>query len=507
MTRHPQLLVVAICGATLLFTRAVSAQTPKPSAVRLMKAIVYRDFGSSDVLRLEEVEKPIPDENQVLVRVRAASVNPLDWHYMEGTPYIARLIEFGLLSPKVTRLGVDYAGIVEAVGGNVTQFRPGDEVFGAKTGALAEYVCVRADRAVVLKPSNITVEQAAAVPIAALTALQGLRDKGKVQPGQRVLINGASGGVGTFAVQIAKSFGAHVTGVCSARNVELVRSLGADQVIDYTKEDFTKGGQRYDVIIDNVGNRAISECIRALTPKGKYVLIGGGGLNDHRWIGPLVGFVKVLALSPFVSQDMGMMLADLNKQDLTTLCELMQAGKVTPVIDRHYTLSEAPEAIRYMEEGHAHGKVVLTVGDKIDPLSVSPSLASGNVSRIGPTLIALSLILMLVGVSIAPIVFALVLNRKFQRANPGMRPYRWGYYFSIQSLMFGIGLGLMLESGVGAVIICGAIYAILAWFFARRHRWAWITLTIASVNPIMWIINAVYLRERWAECSVATPRI
>ncbi len=293
----------------------------------------------------------------------SASVNPLDWHFMRGTPYLMRM-EAGLRKPKSTRLGVDFAGTVEAVGRNPAaagQFKPGDEVFGGKNGAFAEYLCARADRAVVLKPANLTFEQAASVPIAAITALQALRDKGKIQPGQKVLINGASGGVGTFAVQIAKSFGADVTGVCSTRNVDMVRSLGANQVIDYTKEDFTKSAQRYDVILDNVPNHTLSECRRVLNPKGKYVMIGGGGPNDGRWIGPFGRVISALVLSPFVSQDMGMMLAELNKKDLTILSDLMQAGKVTPVIDRRYKLSEVPEAIRYLEEGHARGKVVITL--------------------------------------------------------------------------------------------------------------------------------------------------
>ncbi len=324
-----------------------------------MKAIVYCDYGTADVLKLEDIEKPTPADDEILVRVRAAAINPLDWHTMRGTPYIMR-IGSGLRKPKVTRLGVDYAGTVEAVGRNVTQFKPGDDVFGGRTGALAEYVSARADRAVVLKPANLTFEQAASVPIAAITALQGLRDKGKIQPGQKVLINGASGGVGTFAVQIAKTFGAHVTGVCSTRNLEMVRSLGADQVIDYTREDYTRSDQRYDVILDNVGNRALLDNRRILNPDGKYVLIGGGGPDDGRWIGPFVKPIGALVLSPFVSQDMGMMLADLNKSDLTFLGDLMQEGKVTPVIDRRYRLSEAPEAIRYLEEGRARGKVVIT---------------------------------------------------------------------------------------------------------------------------------------------------
>ncbi len=231
-----------------------------------MKAIVYCDYGLPN-LKLQDVEKPTPEDNQLLVRVRAASVNPYDWHFIEGTPKIMRLMGVGLRKPKDMRLGVDFAGNVEAVGKNVTQFKPGDEVFGGKTGAFAEYICARADRAVALKPANITFEQAASVNIAGITALQAIRDKGKVQAGQKILINGASGGVGTFAVQIAKLFGADVTGVCSTRNVDMVRSLGADHVIDYTKEDFTKGEQRYDVILDNVTNRSLLECRRVLTPK------------------------------------------------------------------------------------------------------------------------------------------------------------------------------------------------------------------------------------------------
>jgi NADPH:quinone reductase-like Zn-dependent oxidoreductase len=280
---------------------------------------------------------------------------------MEGTPYIMRAMGVGLRKPKDPRLGVDYAGTVEAVGKNVTQFKPGDEVLGGKSGAFAEYVCARADRAIVLKPANITFEQAASVPIAAITALQGLRDKGKIQPGQKVLINGASGGVGTFAVQIAKSFGADVTGVCSTRNLDMVRSLGADHVINYTKEDFTKNGQRYDLILDNVGTQPLSGFRRVLNPNGILVMIGGGGPNDGGLIGPLGRPVKALLLSPFISQKMGMLMAELNKKDLTILGDLMQSGKVTPVIDRTYPLSQIAEAIRYLEQGHARGKVIITM--------------------------------------------------------------------------------------------------------------------------------------------------
>src|SRR5213082_520895 len=309
-----------------------------------MKAIVYCVCFLMNS-KLKNFKKSTPNKDQLLIKVRAASVNPLDWHFIEGTPYFMRAMGVGLRKPKDTRLGVDFAGTVEAVGKNVTKFKPGDEVFGGRTGAFAEYVCVRESRAVALKPANVTFEQAASVPIAAITALQGVRDKGKVQPGQKVLINGASGGVGTFAVQIAKSMGADVTGVCSTRNLDLVRSLGADHVIDYTKEDFTKGDQRYDVILDNVANHSLSECRRVLNPDGKYVLIGGGGVNESRWLGPgLTHAFKAMFLSKFVSQKMGMMLAELNQKDLTALADLMQSGKVTPVIDRTYNLSELPQA-------------------------------------------------------------------------------------------------------------------------------------------------------------------
>ena len=325
-----------------------------------MKAIVYCDYGLPN-LKLQEIEKPTPADDQLLVRVRAASVNPYDWHFVEGTPKIMRLMGVGLRKPKDTRLGVDFAGTVEAVGKNVTQFKPGDDVFGGRGGAFAEYVCPRAYRAVAIKPANITFEQAASVNIAGITALQALRDKGNVQPWQKVLINGASGGVGTFAVQIAKSLGADVTGVCSTKNVDLVRSLGADHVIDYTKEDFAKGEQRYDVILDNVPNHSLSECRRILNPNGKYVMIGGGGPNDSRWVGPFGRVIKTMVLSPFTSQKMGMMMADANGKDLTILADMMQSGKLKPVIDRTYKLNEVPAAIAYLEEGHARGKVVITV--------------------------------------------------------------------------------------------------------------------------------------------------
>ena len=326
-----------------------------------MKAIVYCDYGVAN-LKLEDVEKPTPADDQLLVRVRAASINPYDWHFVEGTPYVMRAMGVGLRKPKDTRLGVDFAGTVEAVGKNVTQFKPGDEVFGGRGGAFAQYICPRATRAVALKPANVSFEEAASVNIAGITALQALRDKGKVQPGQKVLINGASGGVGTSAVQIAKSLGAGVTGVCSTRNVDLVKSLGADHVIDYTKEDFTKSAQRYDVMLDNVGNHSLSECRKVLTPNGKYVLIGGGGASDQGFLGGLGKALWAMVFSKFVNQQMGMMMADANQKDLTVLADMMQSGKVKPVIDRTYkSLGEMPDAIRYLEQGHARGKVVITV--------------------------------------------------------------------------------------------------------------------------------------------------
>src|SRR5882724_3519857 len=353
-------LVLAFLFVFIAYWRSTSGCDGRSAAQGpTMKAIVYCDYGV-DNLKLEDIEKPVPNDDQILVRVRAASVNPYDWHFVEGTPYVVRAMGVGLRKPKDIRLGVDFAGTVEAVGKNVTNFKPGNEVFGGRGGAFAEYVCPRASRAVALKPANVSFEEAASVNIAGITALQALRDKGKVQPGQKVLINGASGGVGTFAVQIAKSFGADVTGVCSTRNVDLVRSIGADHVIDYTKEDFTKSAQRYDVMYDTVGNRSLLECRQVLTPKGKAVMIGGGGPGDQGLIGPLVGPIKLLMLSPFVSQEMGTFLAELNQKDLTFLADLMESGKVTPVIDKRYKLSELPQAIQYLEQGHARGKVIIT---------------------------------------------------------------------------------------------------------------------------------------------------
>lgn len=328
-----------------------------------MKAIVYSCYGQPDVLRLEAIAKPRAEGNQVLVQVRAASVNPLDWHYMTGAPYIMRL-GTGIGAPKSSRLGVDFAGIVEAVGPDVKHYKPGDAVFGGRTGAFAEYVTVHEDHALALKPDNVSFEQAAAVPIAAITALQALRDKGRLQPGQTVLINGASGGVGTFAVQLAKSFGADVTGVCSTHNVDLVRSLGADHVVDYTREDFTRGEQHYDLIVDLVGSHSVLAYRRVLTPEGRLVIVGGPPGN---WLGPFINPLAAMLVGPFVHQRMGMMLGDLNAKDLALLADLMRTGKLKSAIDRSYPLSRTAEAIGYLLKGHARGKVVIDVAGNGQP--------------------------------------------------------------------------------------------------------------------------------------------
>ncbi len=324
-----------------------------------MKAIIYTKYGPPEVLHIKEVEKPVPKENEVLVKVYAASANPADWHMIRGEPKFARL-SFGLFKPKNIIPGIDIAGQVEAVGRNVKEFQPGDDVFGACGwgGAFAEYVCVT-EKSVVLKPVNISFEEGATVSVAAMSALQGLRDKGQIQSGQKVLIIGASGGVGTFAVQLAKHFGAEVTGVCSTGNLDLVRSIGAEKVIDYTQEDFTNTGEKYDLIIDNVANRSVAELKRALSPNGLCVIIGFSSLSrmfQHMFLGPLVSMIGNKKIG-------GLGTAKPNKKDLVFLKELLESGKIKPVIDRRYTLSEVPEAIRYVEEGHTRGKVVINIAD------------------------------------------------------------------------------------------------------------------------------------------------
>jgi NADPH:quinone reductase-like Zn-dependent oxidoreductase len=323
----------------------------------LMKAVIYTKYGPPEVLQLKDVEKPAPTDYEVLVKIYAASPNAADWRLLRADPFLARFYS-GLLRPKYRILGADIAGEVEAVGKNVKQFKPGDEVFGDLAnwgwGGFAEYVCVH-ENALVLKPANISFEAAAAAPMAAITALQGLRDKGRIQPGQTVLINGASGGVGTFAVQISKAFGAEVTAVCSTRNLDMARSLGADHVIDYTQEDFTRTGQRYDLILAANGYHSIFEYRRALSPGGTYVMTGGSiaQMFQAMLLGPLISMIG--------NKKMGNLIAKANQKDLAFLKELLNAGKVKPVIDRRYTLNEVPEALRYLEEGHAKGKVVITV--------------------------------------------------------------------------------------------------------------------------------------------------
>jgi NADPH:quinone reductase-like Zn-dependent oxidoreductase len=336
-------------------------ESPAPTAGKLsdtMKAIRYYRYGSLDVLNIQDVDLPVVGDEDILIRVKAASVNPLDFHFMRGTPYVVR-VSAGLSRPKANGLGTDMAGCVEAVGEKVTKFQPGDEVFGARGGTFAEYVSIHQDRAVLRKPANLTFEQAASVPIAAFTALQALRDKGRIQPGHKVLVNGAAGGVGTFAVQIARAYGAEVTGVCSTRNVEMVHSIGAHHVVDYTRDDIARTGRRYDLIVDMAGNHTMFEIRRLLTPKG--VLVAVGGPVKGQWIAPFTGPIKLLALSRVVSQTLAPFLAKQSIDDLIVLRELIEAGKVTPVIDRTYPLSEVPDAIHYLEQGHSRGKVVITV--------------------------------------------------------------------------------------------------------------------------------------------------
>src|ERR1043166_1347556 len=356
------LLGLLALGAWVLIAYWTSTNDCRHSAAtptNPMKAILSCEYGAEN-LQLQEIEKPAPKDNEVLVRVRAASLNPVDGHMIRGALLMRPMS--GMRKPKNTRFGTDFAGIVETVGKNVTNFKAGDEVFGAKNGAVAEYICVNAERAVVAKPGNVSFEQAGSVAVAGLTALQGLRDKGHVQAGQKVLINGASGGVGTFAVQIAKSFAADVTAVCSTRNVDLVKSIGADRVIDYTQEDFTSRGERYDLIFDLVGNHSLAERKQVLTPNGICVLggVGGAGLHPGSWNRMLGSFTSAF-LSKFGKQPFIFYIAKLTKEDLNVLRELMESGKVSPVIDRAYEISETRAALRYLEEGNARGKVVVTL--------------------------------------------------------------------------------------------------------------------------------------------------
>jgi len=353
-------LVLAVSSLALALSHnsPCAAAPPLPAGMPSMRAAVHRCYGSPDVVRIEQVAKPVPGDNQLLVRVHAASVNPLDWHYLSGQPYVLRLGS-GWGTPKDTWIGVDFAGTVEAVGKHVTRFKPGDEVFGGRDGSAAEYLVVRERGAVALKPANVSFEQAAAVPVAASTALEALRDRGKIRAGDSVLVNGAGGGVGTFAVQIAKSFGAEVTAVTNTQNLGLVRSIGADHVIDYTREDFTRGTQRYDLIVDCSGNHSLSSYRRVLKPTGSYVLVGEAHMGS--WVGPFVMPAKTMLLSRIVGQNLTPMMAQLEQGDMTFLGELLKRGSLRPVIDRRYPLDQTAQALRYLETGHARGKVILTV--------------------------------------------------------------------------------------------------------------------------------------------------
>lgn len=357
-------LLAVLALAIAVFAYALSHESacePAPALtpeVPTMKAVVRRCYGPPEVLVLETIGKPVPADNELLVRVHAASVNPVDWHSVRGEPYLMRL-DYGFGAPANPRVGTDFAGTVEAVGKDVTKFKPGDEVFGGRNGALAEYITITEGGNVAVTPAGFSFEQAAAVNVAGLTALQTLRDRAALEPGQKVLINGASGGVGTFAVQIAKALGAEVTGVSSTRNLELVRSLGADHVIDYTQQDFTQGGTQYDVVMDNVANRGILEVRRVLKPEGKLILIGGGGPDASPWYGAFKAPLKALFVSWFVDQDMSMFISHHSGEDLATIAGLMQEGKVIPVIDRTYPFAEIVEAMTYLETGRARGKVVV----------------------------------------------------------------------------------------------------------------------------------------------------
>lgn len=352
------LLVVGLVSGGIAWWRSTN-DCPQPGRAvpaNGMQAYVHCEFGPPSVLRRETLAKPVPNDSQVLVRVLAVSLNPADWHGMRGTPMIARPT-MGWRVPREIAIGSDFAGVVEAVGARVTRFHPGDSVFGARTGAFAEFVTARESR-VMHKPARITVAQAAAIPVAAITALQGVRDQGRVRAGQRVLVNGASGGVGTFAVQIAKALGAEVTGVCSSRNVAMVTSLGADHIIDYTKADFTQQSDKYDVIIDNVGNHSLSALRGVLTPSGTYVMIGG---PSGRWLDPMPRAAATVVRSWFGSQPMKFFIAEFNEPDLEYLRSLVDSGRVTPVVDRTYPFDKLPEAMEYLETGRARGKVVVTV--------------------------------------------------------------------------------------------------------------------------------------------------
>jgi NADPH:quinone reductase-like Zn-dependent oxidoreductase len=348
-------LSIVALAVTLSHTKECApASSPEPPEDGF-SAVIYRCYGSPDIMEFALLEKPVPVGNEILVRVKAAAVNPLDWHYLRGEPYLMRL-KSGIGEPDDNRLGVDYAGVVEGVGSDVKRFKPGDRVFGGTDGAFAEYVLVAEDRMIVPIPDDVSFDHAAALPVAAVTALQALRDKGRLEAGQKVLINGASGGVGTFAVQLAKSMGAEVHGVCSTRNVELVRSLGADHVFDYRSEDYTESGEQYDVIVDMVGNHSVGRNQRVLAKDGRLVIVGG---PKGDWIAPLKRPLGALLRSLVASQEMSIMIAELRREDLAELARLVAAGEIRPVLDHSFPFHEAADAIRYSETGRARGKILI----------------------------------------------------------------------------------------------------------------------------------------------------
>ena len=352
------IIVIASLAVALSYQSPCADVENSAATGKTMKAVMQRCYGSGAVLRLEDVARPVPADDEVLIKVRAAAVNPLDWHGTAGKPYIMRL-SIGIGVPDDARMGVDFSGVVEAVGQQVTHFKPGDAVFGASGGAFAQYVKASEGQSIVRVPENMSFEQASAIPIAAITALQGLRDHGHVQAGQKVLINGASGGVGTFAIQIAKFLGAEVTGVCSTRNVDLVRSLGADHVIDYTQRNFTEGTERYDVVLDNVGNHSLLDVRRVMNPNGTLVIVGGP--KSEPFLGPLWRMLGALVIGPFVEQNLVSFIADMNQPDLEFLASLARTGKLKPVIDKRYSLSEVPQAIDHQGTGHARGKIIVRI--------------------------------------------------------------------------------------------------------------------------------------------------
>ncbi|MFT5692149.1 MAG: NADPH:quinone reductase-like Zn-dependent oxidoreductase [Oceanicoccus sp.] len=350
-------LAMISLAAVLGYTESCNPLSGYSVSTEKMKAITYRCYGPSEVLEYGNVEKPVPADDEVLIKIHAASINPMDWHYMRGSPYIMRLMS-GIGAPSSNKIGTDFAGTIEAIGSKVTLYSIGDEVFGGGNGTFAQYITIRENRALFLKPANVSFEQAAAVPIAAISALQALRDEGKLKKGQKVLVNGASGGVGTYAVQIAKAYGATVHGVCSARNIDMVRSIGADRVFDYKKEDYTKSGEVYDLIIDNISNHSPFENIRVLKPKGILVNVGGA---KGDWIGPVIAPIRAMFVDPFVSQELPSLMATMKKEDLAVLAKLMETGKMTSIIDKRYSLKEVPAAIEYSESGRARGKIVINI--------------------------------------------------------------------------------------------------------------------------------------------------